>query len=228
MNTAGSSRSGVVRYRYRSGDTLSGWMSSEELRAHVAAGRITAESFIQQIRKHNWVAAAKVPGLWAAAGTPGGFGGVSGSGGTTNSGDLASDGSSGSSADGAGGEATEAGGGGGPGGVAGPGGHHPHHARLAESMQHLLQRALLGTITVSSADCDQPHRAILAGVTVDSIALKFEACSSVVLVPWSRIRSIMLPAENAHSTARIRAKAEVLVIEVEHLPMSVVQAAEPA
>lgn len=224
MDTAGSSRSGGVRYRYRSGDTLSGWMSSEELRAHVVAGRITGESSIQQIGKDNWVLAAKVPGLWVA---PGG-GGAVGAAGSSVGGDALHDSASGGSSEGNGSDGPDGGALSAPGGSPTGGAHQAHHARLAESMQHLLQRALLGTVTVSSADCDQPHRAVLAGVTVDAIALEFENCGSVVFVPWSRIRSIMLPAEHAHSTARIRARAEVLVIEVEHLPVNVIQAAEPA
>jgi len=95
-------------------------------------------------------------------------------------------------------------------------------------MQHLLQRALLGHVTVASSEVDQPLRAILAGVTADSIALEFESSSLVVLVPWSRIRAIALPSSHAHSTARIRSKAERLVIEVEHLPAAVTQAASVA
>ncbi|MBL9140951.1 MAG: hypothetical protein JNK53_03710 [Phycisphaerae bacterium] len=180
-------------------------MSCDELRAHAAAGRITGESFIQQIGKDNWVVAAKVPGLWVTPTTDAGADPAGSQAGADASSDSAA---------------------GGPDGAPAEGGHHGHHARLAESMQHLLQRALLGTVTISAPECEQPVRALLAGVTVDSIALEFEAGGTVVLIPWSRLRSISLPAEHARTTARIRTKAEVLIIEVEHLPLSVVQSAQ--
>lgn len=208
MESSGTSRSGGVRYRYRSGDFLSQWMNSDELRAHAAAGRIRPNAEIQQIGKDSWVSASKVPGLWSAAAPPHGL-----------SGEPHVDAAPAAQA-----PARE------PHDEDAPAAHsgNGHHTRITESMQHLLQRALLAQVTVVSPEADQPLRAILAGVTADSIALEFEASATVVLVPWQRIRTIGLPASHAHSTARIRSKAEQLVIEVEHLPAAVTQAATVA
>lgn len=210
MEASSATGSSGALYRYRTGDFLSPFMRSDELRAHAAEGKIKPDSHIQRRGEDAWVPAARAPGLWTAAAT-----------GAARSGADAGEGAEGSAA------ASDA-----PSGdqqaPAGNGGAHaPHHARVGESMQHLLQRALLGHVTVSAGDFEQPLRAILAGVTVDSIALEFETCGTVVFVPWARIRSIGIPAAHAHTTARIRAKSELLVIEVEHLPAAVAHAAQP-
>jgi len=212
VESSGTSRSGGVRYRYRSGDFLSQWMNSDELRAHAAEGRIRPNAEIQQIGKDSWVPASKVPGLWNAATPPHGLS-------SEPHVDAASPAAAPAPA-----PAREAHDEDTPAAHSGNG----HHTRITESMQHLLQRALLAQVTVASPEVDQPLRAILAGVTADSIALEFEACATVVLVPWQRIRAIGLPSAHAHSTARIRGKAEQLVIEVEHLPATVGQAASLA
>lgn len=200
MEASSTVRGSGLLYRYRTGEVLSSWMRSDELRAHVADGRLTQESFIQQRGMEHWAPASKASGLWQSlGGAPGGDGA----------------GDAGASETAAQQEHTSS---------TAP--TATHHTRLAESMQHLLLRALLGHVTVGSPEYDQNLRAVLAGVTGDAIALEFESCGTVVMIPWSRVRSITLPATQAHSTARIRAKAELLVIEVEHLPQMVAQVAQ--
>jgi hypothetical protein len=238
-------------YRYRTGDKLSAWMRSDELRAHAADGRIRPDSSIQQVGKENWIQAGKVPGLWAGA-HPGGStvtgeafadhnghghdvadGHTAGNGGAGSAGGAGGAGSAGSAGVGGAGHGVAAvgsinagnGSHAGNGSNGGGAGHAPavHHSRLGESIQHLLQRAILGHVTVSAPEFDSPQRAILAGVTSDAVALEFETCGTVVYIPWTRVRSVAVPSKEAHSTARIRAHAEVLVIDVERIPANVAQ-----
>lgn len=233
METSATSRSAGVLYRYRTGDKLSAWMRSDELRAHATDGRIRPDSSIQQVGKENWIQAGKVPGLWVGT-NPGGSTVTGEAFGDHNGHEASADGTNhgGSGHAGAGGNAgnevsaTKTSNGG-HAGNAGSGGTSQsssvHHSRLGESIQHLLQRAILGHVTVSAPEFDTPQRAILAGVTSDAVALEFEACGTVVYIPWMRVRSVAVPSKEAHSTARIRAHAELLVIDVERIPASVAQ-----
>ncbi len=211
MEASSAAGSSGALYRYRTGEFLSHFMRSDELRAHAAEGKIKPDSSIQRRGDDAWIPASRVPGLWTGAAANAPRGGTDATESAPEGGPAAEREAS----------TTESAG-------TGNGGTHPHPARVGESMTHLLQRALLGHVTVSAGDWDQPLRAILAGVTVDSIALEFESSGTVVFVPWARIRSIGVPASHAHTTARIRTKAELLVIEVEHLPASVVQTVQPA
>jgi hypothetical protein len=189
-----------MKYRYRTGDALSGWMQSDELRAHAADGRIKPDSVIQRVGKEEWVPASKVPGLWNGN-----------SGGSTVTGEAVAENHGAESHR----DASE------PHSTGGAGIVHP--SRLGESIQHLLQRAVLGQITVSAPEFDAPQRAILAGVTSDSVALEFEACETVVYIPWTRVRSVSVPSKEAHSLGKIRSNTEHLIIDVDRMPATVLQ-----
>lgn len=201
MEASGTSRSGGVVYRYRTGETLSAWMTSAELRTHAAAGRIKADSGIQQRGREDWIPAGKVPGLWVSPG------------GTTAGGASMHDAAPAPAE---------------PQHTPEPAGeHNAHHTRLGETMQHLLQRAVLTHVHVMAPEMDAPVTALLAGVTSDGVGLDFEAQGTVVLLPWSRVRAVAAPRAIAYSSARVRDSREsgsTLTVEVDHLPQAVTQA----
>ncbi len=51
------------QYRYRSGSTISTWMSAEQLKEAALRGELTPESHIQQVGHAEWIAALNVKGL---------------------------------------------------------------------------------------------------------------------------------------------------------------------
>lgn len=57
-------KSGETMYRFRSGDSLSEWMTAEQLKACATSGKLTKQCQIQQSGKETWCAAERVSGLF--------------------------------------------------------------------------------------------------------------------------------------------------------------------
>lgn len=200
-------------------------MSSAELKTHASEGRIKPDSGIQKIGNEEWVPASTVAALWMPRETPSAAPAhdshAENDAHATRAGSSAGNHSTNGNGNGNGGS------GGGTGiGHTATGGAHP--SRIGESIQHLLQRAVLGHVTVCAPEFDAPQRVILAGVTNHDVAFEFEGCGSVVYIPYTRLRSVTVPRQHAHSSGRIRSQSELLVIEVEHIPEAVARAAVTA
>ncbi len=56
-----------VKYRFKNGDFLSGWLSAEELRDAVTKKKLTPESTVQKAGRDDWIAANLIPGLFVVA-----------------------------------------------------------------------------------------------------------------------------------------------------------------
>jgi hypothetical protein len=56
-----------VKYRYKTGETVSPWLPSEALREAAQTKRLTPESRIQQAGRDDWVLASSIPGLFQVA-----------------------------------------------------------------------------------------------------------------------------------------------------------------
>ncbi|MDA0803836.1 MAG: hypothetical protein O2819_08840 [Planctomycetota bacterium] len=193
-------KSGEVLYRFRSGGSLSEWMTADQLKACASAGKLTRSCSIQQAGKEAWCPAERVSGLFdrpAPAIVP--------------------------VADDVAGEDVDSGSGGAPGAspVAGENGGGTagaaHAARIGESIHHVLSRALLQKVHVIAPDWDEPHDAVLAGVMSDGLALEFEESGTVIYVPWIHVRAVAATSAVAHSTARIRDRRG-LTIDVDRIP----------
>lgn len=185
--TATPQRVGEVLYRFRNGESLSGWMSAEELRHAAADGRLQKTSEVQQVGKEAWCPAEKVHGLFdlvAFSGMP---------------------------------ERAQ------PEPVAAtspsatPVPPAAQTGRIAESIHHVLQRALMTKVHVIAPDWDEPHDATLAGVMADGIALEFEEAGTVIYIPWIHVRAVAATSEAAHSVTRIRDRRGI-TIDVDRIP----------
>ena len=53
-----------VKYRFKTGDTISGWLPGEALREAAQSKKLTPESRIQQAGRDDWVLAGSIPGLF--------------------------------------------------------------------------------------------------------------------------------------------------------------------
>lgn len=59
-----------VKYRFKSGEFISGWLLADGLREEVVKKRLTAESTVQQAGRDDWISATAIPGLLVAAAAP--------------------------------------------------------------------------------------------------------------------------------------------------------------
>ena len=59
-----------VKYRFKNGDEVSGWLLADALREAARSKIITAETFIQQAGRDDWISASSVPGLLSVAQNP--------------------------------------------------------------------------------------------------------------------------------------------------------------
>ncbi|MSR69984.1 MAG: hypothetical protein EXS17_06545 [Phycisphaerales bacterium] len=56
-----------VKYRFKSGDFISGWILADGLRDAVEKRQLTADSTVQQAGRDDWIAATLIPGLITVA-----------------------------------------------------------------------------------------------------------------------------------------------------------------
>ncbi len=56
-----------VKYRFKSGEFVSGWLLAEGLREAAAKKQLNAESKVQMTGRDDWVSASSIPGLLASA-----------------------------------------------------------------------------------------------------------------------------------------------------------------
>ncbi len=56
-----------VKYRFKSGDVVSGWLLSDGLREAVAKKQLNADSKVQMTGRDDWVSASSIPGLLSVA-----------------------------------------------------------------------------------------------------------------------------------------------------------------
>ena len=59
-----------VKYRFKNGDEVSGWLLADALREASRSKIVTAETFIQQAGRDDWISASSIPGLLNIAQTP--------------------------------------------------------------------------------------------------------------------------------------------------------------
>ncbi|MEY4787377.1 MAG: hypothetical protein RL692_1271 [Planctomycetota bacterium] len=59
-----------VKYRFKNGDEVSGWLLADALREAARSKIVTAETYIQQAGRDDWISASTVPGLLILAQTP--------------------------------------------------------------------------------------------------------------------------------------------------------------
>lgn len=59
-----------VKYRFKNGDEVSGWLLADALREAARSKIVTAETYIQQAGRDDWISASSVPGLLNIAQTP--------------------------------------------------------------------------------------------------------------------------------------------------------------
>ncbi len=59
-----------VKYRFKNGDEVSGWLLADALREAARSQIVTAETFIQQAGRDDWISASNVPGLLNVAQNP--------------------------------------------------------------------------------------------------------------------------------------------------------------
>lgn len=52
-----------VKYRFKNGDEVSGWLLADALREAARSKIVTAETYIQQAGRDDWISASSVPGL---------------------------------------------------------------------------------------------------------------------------------------------------------------------
>ena len=52
-----------VKYRFKNGDEVSGWLLADALREAARSKIVTAETFIQQAGRDDWISASSIPGL---------------------------------------------------------------------------------------------------------------------------------------------------------------------
>lgn len=56
-----------VKYRFKSGDFISGWLLSDGLREAVAKKQLNSDSRVQMTGRDDWVSASSIPGLLTTA-----------------------------------------------------------------------------------------------------------------------------------------------------------------
>ncbi len=59
-----------VKYRFKNGDEVSGWLAADALKEAARSKIVTEETFIQQAGRDDWIAASSIPGLLIVAQTP--------------------------------------------------------------------------------------------------------------------------------------------------------------
>ncbi len=59
-----------AKYRFKNGDEVSGWLLADALKEAARSKIVTAETFIQQAGRDDWISASSVPGLLNVAQNP--------------------------------------------------------------------------------------------------------------------------------------------------------------
>ncbi len=177
-----------MKYRYKTGETVSPWLPAEALREAAQAKRLTPDSRVQQAGRDDWVLAGAIPGLFQShAETP-----------PPTPPDAAREG------DGARGDPART--------------DPRAGSRAPETIHHLLHRSVPAVIHLegpSARGNDELH-GMLIGVATDGIMVEVSSCQTILYVPMARIRFAWIPASFPNS-GPVR-KSEWIRLQLDELP----------